>query len=58
MYSYSDETRHWRLYVRDMIEFAEKALAYTKGLNQSAFTADRLTYDATLLCFTRVSHGV
>lgn len=48
MYSYSDETRHWRLYVQDMIEFAEKAITYTKGLDQGAFIADRLTYDATL----------
>ena len=48
MYSYSDETRHWRLYVGDMIEFAEKAVTYTKGLDQGAFIADRLTYDATL----------
>ena len=42
------ETRDWRLYVQDMIEFAEQAVAYTEGLDQQAFTTDRRTYDATL----------
>lgn len=31
-----------------MVEFAERALAYTSGLDQAAFEADRLVYDATL----------
>ena len=43
-----DETRDWRLYVQDMIEFGERAVAYAQGLDQQAFTADRRTYDATL----------
>ena len=43
-----EETRDWRLYIRDMIEFGEKVLSYTKGLDQDAFTADARTYDATL----------
>ena len=43
-----EETRNWRLYVEDMIEFAEKVMAYTRGLNQGAFADDSLTYDATL----------
>ncbi len=43
-----DEGRHWHLYVQDMIEFAEKVLSYTDGLDQDAFAADDLTYDATL----------
>ena len=43
-----EETQPWRLYVQDMIEFAEKALSYTEGLDQEAFVADRRTYDATL----------
>lgn len=42
------EVRPWRFYVQDMIEFGEKVLAYTEGLNQEAFIADGLTYDATL----------
>ena len=42
------ENREWRLYVDDMIGFAGKVLAYTDGLDQAAFVADGLTYDATL----------
>lgn len=41
-------TREWRFYVDDMIAFAEKALAYTAGLDQQAFIANALVYDATL----------
>ena len=43
-----EETRDWRLYIRDMIEFGEKVLSYMKGLDQDAFTADVRTCDATL----------
>ncbi|MDE2867921.1 MAG: DUF86 domain-containing protein [Chloroflexota bacterium] len=43
-----DDGRGWDLYVRDMIEFAEKVLSYTDGLDRKAFVADGLTYDATL----------
>ena len=42
------EARDWRLYVRDMIEFGEKVLSYTNGLDQATFIADGRTYDATL----------
>ena len=42
------EGRPWRFYVQDMIEFGEKVLAYTDGLDQEAFIAHGLTYDATL----------
>ena len=42
------EVRNWRLYIQDMIDFGEKVLSYTKGLDCDAFIADRLTYDATL----------
>lgn len=42
------EVREWRFYVEDMLRFAEKALAYTEGLDQAAFVADERTYDATL----------
>ena len=31
-----------------MIDFAEKAAAYTKGKTRAEFVADTLTYDATL----------
>ncbi len=40
--------RPWRLYIQDMIEFAERVLSYTQGMDQDAFIADRRTYDATL----------
>lgn len=40
--------RQWHFYLDDMIEFAEKALAYTKGLEQKDFLGKSLTYDATL----------
>lgn len=42
------EGREWRLFIQDMIEFSEKVLAYTAGLNQCAFVTDSRTYDATL----------
>ena len=40
--------RDWRLYVDDMISFAEKVLAYTKGLDRQQLEASGLTYDATV----------
>ncbi len=40
--------REWRFYVDDMIAFAEKALAYSAGLDQTAFVASGINYDATL----------
>lgn len=40
--------REWRFYLDDMIAFSEKVTAYTDGLDQAAFVADTLTYDATL----------
>lgn len=46
--SESRTPREWRFYIEDMIDFAEKALAYTEGLTQEQFVADGLTYDATL----------
>ena len=41
-------TREWRFYIQDMIEFSEKVLSYTEGLDQEEFIDDELTYDATL----------
>lgn len=40
--------REWRFYLDDMIDFAEKVMAYTDGLDQAGFVASGLTYDATL----------
>ena len=42
------EHRDWRLYIQDMIEFGNKVLSYTEGLNQNTFISDGRTYDATL----------
>ncbi len=48
MFESEHEGRHWRFYIQDMIEFSEKVLSYTDGLDQEAFIADGRTYDATL----------
>ena len=42
------EERPWQLYIRDMIDFGEKVLTYTGGLDQDEFVAEGLIYDATL----------
>jgi uncharacterized protein with HEPN domain len=44
----SDGMREWRFYVDDMISFGEKVLAYTAGMDQSAFVANTLVFDATV----------
>lgn len=44
----SQATREWRFYIKDMMEYGEKILSYTADLDQAAFIADTLTYDATL----------
>jgi uncharacterized protein with HEPN domain len=40
--------REWRFYIDDMIDFAERVLAYTQGLDQAGLVADRLHYDAAI----------
>ena len=40
--------REWRFYVDDMIDCADKVMAYSHGLDQSAFVASGLHYDATV----------
>jgi uncharacterized protein with HEPN domain len=40
--------REWRFYIKDMLEYCEKVIFYTDGMNQEAFEASNLTYDATL----------
>lgn len=44
----SDSAREWRFYVDDMISFGERVLAYTAGMDQSAFVANTLVFDATV----------
>ena len=38
----------FRPFLEDMIVFGERLLSYTSGMDQSAFVADRRTYDAVL----------
>ncbi len=40
--------REWRFYITDMIDFAEKVLAYTEGMNQESFIKSGITFDAVL----------
>ncbi len=40
--------REWKFYLDDMINFSEKVLTYTEGLDQEGFEADEKAYDATL----------
>ena len=40
--------REWRFYLDDMIAFVEKAIVHTDGLDQAAFVASGLNYDATV----------
>lgn len=44
----SSHHREWKCYAGDMIEFAEKVLAYTSGFDQETLLDDDLVYDATL----------
>jgi len=40
--------RDWVLYINDMIDFAEKVISYSQGLDQIAFSERGITYDALL----------
>ena len=42
------DSRAWRFYIDDMIAFAEKAIAYTAGMDQERFVASGLNHDATV----------
>ena len=42
------EARGWRFYVEDMIGFCERVRDYTAGMDQAAFVASPMPYDATL----------
>lgn len=44
----SERVRAWRFYLDDMIDFAERVLAYTQGFDQRTFETSGITYDATL----------
>jgi len=40
--------REWRFYLDDMINYSQKVLSYSSGLDQEKFVATNLNYDATL----------
>ena len=40
--------REWRFYVNDMLDFAEKVVVYSDGLDQERFVSSGLNYDATM----------
>ena len=40
--------REWQMFVEDMIEFCEKAISYTDGIEMDAFLKDEIRYEATL----------
>ena len=45
---FEDKERAWGFYLDDMIEFAQKVLGYSAGLEQHDFVANELVYDAIL----------
>ena len=40
--------RFWHFFLDDMVAFAEDALSYTAGMDQSGFESNGLVFDATL----------
>jgi uncharacterized protein with HEPN domain len=40
--------REWRFYIDDMMSFAAKVAVYSDKLDQIAFVASGLNYDATI----------
>ena len=40
--------RAWHGYIQDMLDFSERVLSYTDGLDEAAFFTGDLTYDATI----------
>ena len=43
-----ERKREWRFYIADMIDFCERVLDYTAGLDRASFVASAMTYDAVL----------
>jgi len=41
-------SRNWELFLRDMLEAAQKVIRYTGEREMPAFVADEMAYDATL----------
>ena len=49
--------REWRFYVEDMIDSCEQVMAYTEGLDQAGFIANRIIYDATIRNIEIIGEG-
>ena len=49
--------RDWKIYVRDMNGFCEKALNYANGVGRSAFFADRVRCEATVYNIERMGES-
>ncbi len=50
-------TREWRFFAQDMLDRARKAVAYVDGLDQAAFVANDLIFDATLRNLERIGEA-
>ena len=48
MFDQGYDTRDWTLCIRDMLEFGQRTLSYTDGMDQQEFVADKRTYDAVM----------
>ena len=48
MSSAGQGSREWRFHVQDMIDFCQRVLSYTEGMDQNTFVNNALVYDATL----------
>lgn len=40
--------REWRFYLDDMIDFAQRVIEFSHGLDRAGFEASAMTYDATV----------
>lgn len=48
------QSRPWTIYVEDMIQYANTALTYTRGMDRKAFLSDKKIYHATLWNIERI----
>ena len=54
---YPSPDRDVTLYLRDMLEFSERVMAYTQGLNLESLLADQMRYDASLRNIERIGEA-
>ncbi len=51
------DEREWRFYLYDLIDFAIKVSAYTKGFDQAGFITNGLIYDAAQRKLERIGEA-